>query len=75
METFNDKVITVATTINAPIGKIWIYWTDPKHITKWYNASDDWHAPYAENENPYEMQKGGWQSILDNFKKYCESKK
>jgi uncharacterized protein YndB with AHSA1/START domain len=27
-----------------------------------------------ENENPVEMQKGGWQSILDNFKKYAESK-
>jgi hypothetical protein len=28
-----------------------------------------------ENENPYEMQKGGWQAILDNFRKYVESKK
>ncbi len=26
-----------------------------------------------ENENPIEMQKGGWQSILDNFKKYAEA--
>lgn len=26
-----------------------------------------------ENENPVEMQKNGWQSILDNFKKYVES--
>lgn len=26
-----------------------------------------------ENENPEEMQKSGWQSILDNFKKYAES--
>ncbi len=25
-----------------------------------------------ENENPMEMQKGGWQAILDNFKKYSE---
>ena len=25
-----------------------------------------------ENENPLEMQKAGWQSILDNFKKYAE---
>ena len=24
--------------------------------------------------NPVEMQKGGWQAILDNFKKYAESK-
>lgn len=27
----------------------------------------------AENENPIEMQQSGWQSILDNFKKYTES--
>ena len=27
----------------------------------------------AENQNPVEMQKNGWQSILDNFKKYCEN--
>jgi len=26
----------------------------------------------AENTHPEEMQKGGWQSILDNFKKYVE---
>lgn len=27
----------------------------------------------AESENSIEMQKGGWQAILDNFKKYTES--
>jgi uncharacterized protein YndB with AHSA1/START domain len=27
----------------------------------------------AENENPVEMQRTGWQAILDNFKKYVES--
>ena len=26
----------------------------------------------AETENPIEMQRGGWQAILDNFKKYVE---
>lgn len=25
-----------------------------------------------ENENPAEMQRSGWQAILDNFKKYVE---
>jgi uncharacterized protein YndB with AHSA1/START domain len=25
-----------------------------------------------ENENPEEMQRSGWQAILDNFKKYVE---
>ncbi len=27
----------------------------------------------AETENPIEMQRGGWQAILNNFKKYVES--
>ncbi|HOX82302.1 MAG TPA: SRPBCC family protein [Chryseolinea sp.] len=27
----------------------------------------------AEGENPIEMQRGGWQAILDNFKKHTEN--
>lgn len=27
----------------------------------------------AENENPVDMQRGGWQAILDNFKAYAEA--
>lgn len=27
----------------------------------------------AESTNPVEMQRGGWQAILDNFKKYTET--
>ena len=27
----------------------------------------------AESANPVEMQRGGWQAILDNFKKYTEA--
>ena len=27
-----------------------------------------------ESENPREMQQAGWQAILDNFKKYAESR-
>jgi len=27
----------------------------------------------AEGTNPIEMQRGGWQAILDNFKKYAEA--
>jgi len=132
--------IAVETTVNALIEKVWDYFTQPEHITKWNNASDDWHTPSASNDlrvggnfvyrmeandgsfgfdfggvydsvdqNEYieytigdgrkvkvnfsaqgnktnvietfeaedthsiEMQKGGWQAILDNFKKYTES--
>jgi uncharacterized protein YndB with AHSA1/START domain len=27
----------------------------------------------AESQNPIEMQRGGWQAILDNFKNYTEN--
>ena len=132
--------VTVEATVQAPVEKVWQYWTGPEHITKWNNASDDWHTPSAENdlrvggkfssrmeakdgsmgfdfggvydkvktneliantlgdgrkmsvhfksegdttkvmetfeaedEHSIEMQRVGWQAILDNFKKYTES--
>ena len=141
MTTQNKKAITIETTIDAPVEKVWEYWTKPEHITKWNNASDDWHTTRSENDfraggkflasmeakdgsvgfdfggeydaitpneyieytigdgrkvetffnsdgnktkitetfeaedtNSIEMQKGGWQAILDNFKKYTEEK-
>lgn len=134
-------MITVQCKINAPIEIVWEYWANPEHITKWNNASEDWHTPYAENDlkvggkfkftmaskdemmsfdfegeytdvvhhiliaykivdgrkvtvsftdtengveviesfdpenqNPEEMQKQGWQAILNNFKKYVENR-
>ena len=140
METLEKIILTVESTINAPVEKIWEYWTKPEHITKWSNASDDWHTTRAENDlhvggsflsrmeakdgsfgfdfggvydavrtneyieytlgdgrkvkitftaegnttkvsesfeaentNSVEMQQGGWQAILDNFKKYTEA--
>lgn len=42
--------ITVEAIIHVPVEKVWAYWTEPDHITKWSNASDDWHTPYAEND-------------------------
>lgn len=139
MEAIQKTSITVEATVNAPVEKVWKLWNDPQHITKWCSASDDWHAPNAENdlrkdgkfkttmaakdgsfsfdfegvytriepnktieytmsddrkvkidfsssgnttkvtetfeaetENPIEMQRGGWQAILDNFKKHVE---
>ncbi len=136
----NQNAITIKTTINAPIEKVWECWSKPEHITKWAFASDDWEAPYANNdlrtegkfkttmsakdksasfdfegtytnvkdhelieyvmsdgrtvktvftqtptnveivqtfdpesENSLEMQRSGWQAILDNFKKYVEN--
>jgi uncharacterized protein YndB with AHSA1/START domain len=140
METTSATKITVETVVKAPVEKVWKYWSLPEHITKWCAASDDWHAPKAENdltvggkfstrmeakdgsfgfdfggvyddvktnelieytmgdgrkvevhfsangnetkvvetfdaENTHslEMQQGGWQAILNNFKTYTES--
>jgi uncharacterized protein YndB with AHSA1/START domain len=51
METTDKKtVITVSTTVNAPIEKVWKFFNVPEYISKWYNASDDWHAPFAQSE-------------------------
>lgn len=136
----NKPTITVETTVNAPIEKVWKVWSAPEHITKWATASPDWHTPRAENdlraggkflsrmeakdgsagfdfvgtydevqqhktiaytmedgrkakitftsagksvkivetfeaetENPLELQRQGWQTILDNFKKHVET--
>jgi len=48
MET--SQKITVSAHIDAPIEKVWKYWSQPEHITQWCHASDDWHAPHAEND-------------------------
>src|SRR4051812_4781311 len=50
MGTLSNNAITVEATVNAPIEKVWKLWTMPDHITKWNNASDDWHSPHAEND-------------------------
>lgn len=43
-------VITVQTTVNAPVAKVWDCWTSPKHIPGWSFASDDWEARDPEND-------------------------
>ena len=136
------KTITVQAVINAPVGQVWKLYTEPEHVMKWNNASNDWHTPRAEsnlkvggkflyrmeakdgssgfdfdgtfeqvianelivysisdgrkvevtltkddnartkmattfeaeNSNPIEMQRDGWQAILNNFKIYVETR-
>ena len=46
----NTTTITVKTSINASIEKVWQCFTMPQHITQWNNASPDWHCPKAEND-------------------------
>ena len=50
MTTENNSKITVETTVHAPVEKVWNYWTEPNHITKWNSPSDDWHTPFSEND-------------------------
>lgn len=137
--TAEKTLITIETTVDAPIEAVWKCWTSPEDITKWNFAADTWQCPTAENDlrpdgkfsyrmeakdgsfgfdfsgtytqvntneliefligdgrfvsvafspegnqtkvtesfepetqNPVEMQRGGWQAILDNFKKHVE---
>ncbi len=51
----NTTQITVQANIAANIEKIWDFYTQPEHITKWNFASDDWQCPSASND----MQVGG----------------
>ena len=47
--------ITIHATINADSKKVWNYYTQPEHITKWNFADPSWQCPYAEND----MRVGG----------------
>src|SRR5438045_1749814 len=51
METAVKTPIIVETIINAPVEKVWKCWTAPEHITKWCQASDDWHTHHDENDD------------------------
>lgn len=55
MKTLENNLVTIETSIQAPVEKVWRMWTDPEHIVKWNQASDDWHTVRAEND----LQEGG----------------
>ena len=42
--------ITVETKVPVSPELAWEYWTEPRHITQWNQASEDWHTPHAEND-------------------------
>ncbi len=48
-------MITVKNTVNAPIEKVWEYWTKEEHVKNWNFAAADWHCPNATND----LQVGG----------------
>ncbi len=41
---------TCQADINAPIQDVWTRFTEPDHVTNWYHANDEWHAPRASND-------------------------
>jgi uncharacterized protein YndB with AHSA1/START domain len=43
-------VITVSNLIHSPVEKVWNNWTEPRHIIRWNNASDDWCTLKASND-------------------------
>ena len=47
--------ITIETTVNAPIDRVWAAWNDPRAIEQWNAASPDWHTPRAS----VDLREGG----------------
>ena len=43
------KFMKAESIINAPLSKVWNYWTNEAHIANWNFASSDWHCPTATN--------------------------
>ena len=50
MDSDKSSRITVQIKLLAPVEKVWHYWTEPDHITKWNFASDDWQTTFSEND-------------------------
>ncbi len=42
--------VTIEATIQAPVDKVWKYWTFPEHITGWNFALSTWQCPSASND-------------------------
>jgi uncharacterized protein YndB with AHSA1/START domain len=50
MDSEKKVQITIEALVEASKEKVWECWTEPKHIIKWNNASEDWHTTHAEND-------------------------
>ena len=42
-----SNLVSVFTWIKAPTEKVWEYYTNPAHVTRWNFASPDWECPTA----------------------------
>ena len=47
--------ITIETTVDAPVERVWQAWTTPDAIQQWNAASDDWHTTKAS----VDLREGG----------------
>ena len=47
--------ITVETTVNPPLAKVWHAYVTPEEIIQWNAASDDWHTTKASAD----LREGG----------------
>ena len=44
------QLITVQSNIQAPIQKVWEFFTNPQHVINWNFAMPEWHCPSATNQ-------------------------
>jgi len=44
------QLIHIETEINAPLKTVWDYYNNLESITKWNQASPDWHCPLSSND-------------------------
>ena len=42
--------ITIHAIVSADRQKVWDFYTQPEHITRWNFASEDWQCPAASND-------------------------
>jgi uncharacterized protein YndB with AHSA1/START domain len=45
-----DRVIEIARVFDAPRALVFKCWLEPKHILRWFYASEGWTTPYAETD-------------------------
>ena len=44
------QLITVQSNIQAPVQKVWDFFTNPQHVINWNFAMPEWHCPSATNQ-------------------------
>jgi uncharacterized protein YndB with AHSA1/START domain len=48
-------IITIETTVRAPLDRVWAAWNDPRAIEQWNAATPEWHTPRAS----VDLREGG----------------